>query len=234
MISLYAGLSDPLAHEETSCRPVEAGPFGEFEGLTTRNGVETGYLVTGQRVHGASCHPGDIQGQPGIDLPDVLSFHDGELFSPFEPFVLGLAIDGLLKGSYVALGWFAAQHLGHLVIGVARRAYDTRMFGRIHADLVTQLVLEQRRREVEVTRVVARSGLSREFVEFFERQIPVLIQTVFLIIGGLAILATYDGALVLLCAALIRPRVCAERSFRACAYLRRAADCTTPSSAKWT
>ena len=101
--------------------------------------------------------------------------------------------------------WFAAQHLGQLATGVARRAYDTRMFGRIHADVVTQLVLEQRRREVEVTRVVARSGLSREFVQFFECQIPVLIQTVFLIIGGLAILATYDRGLVLLCAALILP-----------------------------
>ena len=66
------------------------------------------------------------------------------------------------------LGWFAAQHLAHLVIGVARRAYDTRMFGRIHADLVTQLVLDQRRREVEVTRIVARSSLSRDFVHFFQ------------------------------------------------------------------
>jgi hypothetical protein len=54
-----------------------------------------------------------------------------------EPFVLGLAIDGMLKGSYEPLGWFATQHLAHLVIGVARRAYDTRMFSRIHADLVT-------------------------------------------------------------------------------------------------
>jgi ABC-type multidrug transport system fused ATPase/permease subunit len=79
------------------------------------------------------------------------------------------------------------------------------MFGRIHADLVTQLVLDQRRREVEVTRVVARSSLSREFVEFFERQVPVVIQTVFLMIGGLVILATYDNALVLLCIALIVP-----------------------------
>jgi hypothetical protein len=123
----------------------------------------------------------------------------------FQPFVLGLAIDGLLKGAYLPLGWFALQHLAHLLIGVARRAYDTRMFGRIHADLVTRIVLEQRGRNVEVTRLVARSGLSREFVEFFENQVPVVIETVFLMIGGLAILATYDRGLVGLCIALIVP-----------------------------
>ena len=161
--------------------------------------------------HG-TAGPGGCRVIPAIFRANVgsitltyLLFAAENVLNVVEPYVLGLAIDGLLGGSYEALRWFAGQHLANLVIGVARRAYDTRMFGRIHADLVTQLVLEHRQRDVEVTRVVARSALSREFVEFFENQVPIVIQTAFLTIGGLAILATYDQALVALCVALIVP-----------------------------
>ena len=90
-----------------------------------------------------------------------------------QPFALGLAIDGLIGGSYHGLAIFAASQLGHMLIGISRRAYDTRMFGGIHAELVSRLVIDQRRREVEVTRIAARSVLSREFADFFERYVPV-------------------------------------------------------------
>jgi hypothetical protein len=130
-----------------------------------------------------------------------------------QPFVLGLAIDGLIGASFRGLGLFAATQLGHLAIGVMRRAYDTRMYGRIHAELVTRLVLEQRRRDVEVSRVAARSALSREFADFFERQIPVAIQMTFLIAGGLSILAVYDQSLMLLCLVLIVPATLLNTSY---------------------
>ena len=50
-----------------------------------------------------------------------------------HPFALGLAIDGLIGRSYRGLAVFAVLELGHLLIGMSRRAYDTRMFSRIHA-----------------------------------------------------------------------------------------------------
>ena len=184
---------------------IKAEPMAAFEGSTASSGGDAGIWSRDNGSTGLHVIPAIFRANPGSICLTYALFTAENLISVIEPFVLGLAIDGLLKGSYVALGWFAAQHLGHLVIGTARRAYDTRMFGRIHADLVTDLVLEQRRREVEVTRIVARSALLREFVEFFERQVPVVIQTAFLVIGGLAILATYDRSLVLLCVALIVP-----------------------------
>ncbi len=192
-------------------------PLDEYQNSTTTlSEDETGFWSRDSSARGLHVIPAIFKANLRSICLTYLLFAVENLINVIEPYVLGLAIDGMLKGSYEPLGWFAAQHLAHLVIGVARRAYDTRMFGRIHADLVTQLVLDHRRRDVEVTRIVARSSLLREFVAFFEQQVPVVIQTAFLIVGGLAILATYDRGLVILCIALILP-ACVLNTF----YARR-------------
>jgi hypothetical protein len=122
-----------------------------------------------------------------------------------QPFILGLAIDGLLEGSIRGLVALIVQQIGYLSVGVARRAYDTRIFSHIHAELVTKLVLDQRQQDIEISRVSARSALSREFADFFEQHIPVAIRIIVMMIGGLAILYTYDLMLVLLAITLMVP-----------------------------
>ena len=142
---------------------VKDEPLGEFQNSTTTlSEDETGFWSRDSSAGGLHVIPAIFRANLGSICLTYVLFAVENVINVIEPFVLGLAIDGMLNGSYEPLGWFAAQHLAHLVIGVARRAYDTRMFGRIHADLVTQLVLDHRRREVEVTRIVARSSLSRD------------------------------------------------------------------------
>ncbi len=132
-----------------------------------------------------------------------------------QPFVLGLAISDLLIGSYFGLGLFVAQHLTHLTIGTLRQMHDTRAFTGMYTDLATHLVVEQRHRNVEVSRVAARSALSREFVDFFERHIPMLIRAAYSIVGGLVMLAVYDWYLVPTCLALLCPAVLINRRYAA-------------------
>jgi hypothetical protein len=122
-----------------------------------------------------------------------------------QPFALGLAVTGLLGSSWSGLALFAGLHLGHLLIGTWRRAYDTRAFTGIYTDLATRLVIQQRGRDVEVSRVTARSALSRELVDFFERDVPQALYAVYAVFGALAMLALYDLALVPLCLALLVP-----------------------------
>ena len=43
-----------------------------------------------------------------------------------HPFVLGVAINGLLRSEYGGLGLLVGQHLAHLFVGTARQMYDTR------------------------------------------------------------------------------------------------------------
>jgi hypothetical protein len=129
------------------------------------------------------------------------------------PFVLGLAINGLLHSSYLGLILFIVLHLSHLLIGALRRMYDTRAFTSIYTDLATQLVLEQRGREVETSRVAARSALSRVFVDFFERDVPSVVRALYSVVGALVMLCVYDWMLLPFCLALVIPTYLVNSAF---------------------
>ena len=130
-----------------------------------------------------------------------------------QPFVLGLAINDLLHESSFGLLLFVGQHLTHLLISSLRQMYDTRVYTSIYTDLATKLVVEQRRREVGLSRVAARSSLSREFVEFFENHVPLLIRSAYSVIGALVLLAFYDRVLVPVCLGLLLPAVVLNRIY---------------------
>jgi ABC-type multidrug transport system fused ATPase/permease subunit len=122
-----------------------------------------------------------------------------------QPFFLGWAITDLLQSSAGGLALFLGQHLVFLLIGAARRMYDTRAFTRIYTDLATRLVLVHRRHEVPISRIAARSALSREIVDFFERDVPFVVQTAYSVVGALIMLACCDWVLFPLCLALLLP-----------------------------
>jgi len=122
-----------------------------------------------------------------------------------QPLVLGWAIHDLLRSSMYGLAIFFGQHVLYMALGAARRLNDTRCFTRIHADLATGLVLDQRHRQVEVSRVAARSALSREIVDFFERDVAIVLYILYSVIGALVMLWWADWVLVLWCLALVPP-----------------------------
>lgn len=130
-----------------------------------------------------------------------------------QPFVLGLAINGLLQNSSFGLWLFVGQHLAHLLMSSLRQMYDTRVFSGIYTNLATQLIVSQRQGEVGLSQVAARSSLSREFVEFFENQVPLLIRAGYSIVGALAMLAVYDWRLVPICLGLLLPAVVLNRVY---------------------
>jgi hypothetical protein len=112
------------------------------------------------------------------------------------PWALGCAIDGLLRSSSGGLVIFAAQQLLFLMLGTVRRTYDARVFAAIYSDLATRLVQEQRGRKVEVSRIAARSALSREVVSFFEKDVPFALQALYATAGGLVMLVFHDAMLL--------------------------------------
>lgn len=142
-----------------------------------------------------------------------LLFNVENLLRLCQPFVLGLAINDLLHDSSHGLLLFVGQHVTHLLISSLRQMYDTRVFTGIYTDLATKLVVEQRRQEVGLSRVAARSSLSREFVEFFENHVPLLIKSAYSIVGALVMLAFYDRVLVPVCLGLLLPAVVLNRVY---------------------
>jgi hypothetical protein len=74
--------------------------------------------------------------------------------------------------------------------------YDTRAFTAIHTDTVTCLVCRQRDAGVGVWTVAARSGLSRELVNFLGQDLKAVFFSIYGVIGALTMLVVYDGQLL--------------------------------------
>jgi ABC-type multidrug transport system fused ATPase/permease subunit len=137
------------------------------------------------------------------------------LFELFYPSLTGIAVNGLLKhdfgGLWLLLGvWFA-----HTVTGVFRQTYDTRVFSSIYTDLATRTVSDQGTMGVSTSQIVARSSLSREFVNFFERDIPATVNSVFGLLGALVLLFFYDTWSAIFCILLLVPLAILNRRYSA-------------------
>lgn len=105
------------------------------------------------------------------------------------PLFMGFAIDGLLKGDTDALIRLAAILAGLIVIGVARRIYDTRAYGTIRVALGTELI--GRSGKAPVSRQNARLGMGRELVDFLETEVPAVMNSVVQLAIALVILFTF-------------------------------------------
>jgi ABC-type multidrug transport system fused ATPase/permease subunit len=128
-----------------------------------------------------------------------------EILELLYPFVIGLAINGLLESNYQGLIIFACQVVVHLLVGVSRRMFDTRTYTRMYAQLASDTALQQHGNGIELSHIAARSGMLQGFVDFFERDVSGMIQSVFAVLGAVIMLAFYDFWLVLFCVVLVIP-----------------------------
>ena len=126
-------------------------------------------------------------------------------FELLYPFAIGLAVDGLLDGSWGGLTVFVVLSLAHTCLGVARQWYDTRLFNRMYAEFATDLVEDQRAEGVATTSVVARTLLADEYVDFLRSGVNTAITAAFAVLGSLVMLFFYDPLLGLVAAVVALP-----------------------------
>ena len=128
------------------------------------------------------------------------------LFYLLYPWTIGLAIDGLLAASGPrALVPLVVVWGLHIVVGAGRQVYDTWVFARIHAEIATGTILRQRAAGMGTTEIAARAVMSRELVDFLEREVPTLATAAIGLVGGIAMLFWYDRLVGLLITALLLP-----------------------------
>src|ERR1700730_13686014 len=135
------------------------------------------------------------------------------LFELCYPSLTGLAVNGLLKHDFTGLGLLLGVWLAHTATGVFRQSYDTRVFAAIYTDLATRTVSEQETKGFSTSQIVARSSLSREFVNFFESDIPATVNSVFGLLGALILLFFYDAWSAGFCLMLLVPLAILNRSY---------------------
>jgi hypothetical protein len=126
-------------------------------------------------------------------------------FELLYPFAIGLAVDGLLDGSWGGVILFVLLSLAHTCLGVARQWYDTRLFNRLSAAFATDLVEDQRAEGVATTAVVARTLLADEYVDFLRSGVNTAITAAFAVVGSLVMLLFYDPLLGLVAAVVAIP-----------------------------
>ncbi len=129
------------------------------------------------------------------------------------PWATGLAINGLLDHDYrlalpIVLAWSLRS-----AMGLFRQMYDTRVYTRVYNTIVEETILRQRRAGVRATTVSARSAMSRDFVTFFEKDVPILVAAVIGIFGSVIILFWYDLIIGALTALLFLPVLIVNRVY---------------------
>jgi len=129
------------------------------------------------------------------------------------PWATGLAINGLLAQDYKMIAPVMIAWLLHTAIGCGRQMYDTRLYTRVYNAIVVDTVLRQRQSGIESTKVAARSAMSREFVIFFEKDMPVVLNTLVTIVGSTAILFYYDLVMGAIAATLFIPVAIINRNY---------------------
>ena len=101
------------------------------------------------------------------------------------PFVLGIAINDLIAGSFRGVWMLAALEIAVLATGTLRRLYDTRVYAGIYTDIAEQ---QATKLHLPVTKRAARLQLGRELVDFFEWDLPQLAASLIGITGAFAML----------------------------------------------
>ncbi|MEM7417260.1 MAG: ABC transporter six-transmembrane domain-containing protein [Gemmatimonadota bacterium] len=119
------------------------------------------------------------------------------------PLFIGLAINGLLVDSMNGVIAFGALVAAAVILGSARRAYDTRAYAAIYETTASELVERERARGTDVSTVVARTRLLSEFVQFLETSLPGVANGSISLVGTLVILATINIPVFLGCLGVV-------------------------------
>ncbi len=150
-------------------------------------------------------------------LYELARVHRGRLFIAYlltsggmvagllYPLATGLAINGVLSGDYLAVLWLVGCHAAQLVLTVASKRYDTRVFNRIYAALASKVVRQSRADGLDPARVAARASLSREYTDFLEEDVSRILYAAIALTISLSALAFLQPTLAFACLALVGP-----------------------------
>ncbi|KZL19536.1 hypothetical protein PsAD2_01814 [Pseudovibrio axinellae] len=115
------------------------------------------------------------------------------------PFLLGLAIDGLLSGNFTPVFWLGSLLVSGIVVGTGRRFFDTRCYGSIYAKLASENAVNGWNKGQSVSSLSARSEQIHEMVSFVEVELTQSYNAVIKIAGALLMLSIVDLYLLVGC-----------------------------------
>lgn len=131
-----------------------------------------------------------------------------------EPSVFGNVIDAMIGAAkapdpvevfLVPLLIWAGVFAVNSAAGTGQRSYEAKVYNEMFADLAVSIAETGGRRGEAAARTAARAEMAREFVTFFERRIPDMIEEVCDLAGTVVALTFYDWRLGVTCLGVVLP-----------------------------
>ncbi len=138
-----------------------------------------------------------------ILLTNLLVFLES-ILGVLIPLFIGLAINDLLDGSLRGVIYLVVVGVTSVAVGSIRRYHDTRAYSRMFQVLAPEMVEREQEKDSSVSKIIARTSLLAEIVDFLEWAVPAVVgAAVYLIatlviIAGLNLRVFYASLLVLL------------------------------------
>jgi hypothetical protein len=105
------------------------------------------------------------------------------------PLFIGLAINDLLDQSFRGVIYLILVSLSSVAVGSMRRVYDTRTYSRIYQVVAPEMVEKEQQKGSSVSKIIARTSLLAEIVEFLEWSVPAVVGAAVYLIATLVIIA---------------------------------------------
>ncbi|EDM5062343.1 hypothetical protein CTJ64_10610 [Salmonella enterica subsp. enterica serovar Typhimurium] len=124
------------------------------------------------------------------------------------PVLAGIAINAMINGDTITAAMYGLMVLFIWFIGAVRRSIDTRTFARIYAGLAVSVILAQRSLKLNHSVIAARVTLSREFVNFFEIHLPMLVTSAISLFGATFMLLMIEVRAGIICILILLFLMC--------------------------
>ena len=112
------------------------------------------------------------------------------------PKVLGDSIDHLIAKDYSYIWYLVSTFVAIMFFGYVSRIYDTKVFSRIYRRFASIETNNQIENDVETTKINGRLTLMRYIVQFFERDMLIVLQTIIGLVGAIYFLSLVSLTIV--------------------------------------
>lgn len=119
------------------------------------------------------------------------------------PLFIGFAINDLIKSNYNGLMMLVVLTVVSIIVGAARRFYDSRVYSKVFCKVADELTEDERQKGSTSSKISARVYLLTELVEFFENSFPEIVGSFIGVIGILIILFGINMKIFFMCIGII-------------------------------
>lgn len=112
------------------------------------------------------------------------------------PKVLGESIDHLIAKDYSYIWYLVSTFVAIMFFGYVSKIYDTKVFSRIYRRFASIETNNQIENDVETTKINGRLTLMRYIVQFFERDMLIVLQTIIGLVGAIYFLSLVSLTIV--------------------------------------